>query len=90
MTEPTTPAPKPDLLAEAGKLLKRVSEGLEFISGSKDPADDQAIIIAAAVLAVAGELRDIHNVLVDVRDLLRGDIADMTSPAEFDNEVVVA
>lgn len=89
MDDTKAPAPKPDLLAEAGELMRRFAKG-EAISGTLYSDRNAAIVLASSILAVAGELRDIHNVLVDVRDLLRGDIGDMTSPAEFDDEVVVA
>lgn len=48
---------KVDLLAEAGELLKRYSS--HFAVPPKEPN----VILASAILAVAGELRDIHNVL---------------------------
>ena len=53
---------KVDLLAEAGELLKRYSS--HFAVPPKEPN----VILASAILAVAGELRDIHNMLADVRD----------------------
>lgn len=53
---------KVDLLAEAGELLKRYSS--HFVVPPKEPN----AILASAILAVAGELRDIHNMLADVRD----------------------
>jgi hypothetical protein len=53
---------KVDLLAEAGELLKRYSS--HFVVPPKEPN----VILASAILAVAGELRDIHNMLADVRD----------------------
>jgi len=71
---------KVDLLAEAGQLLKAFVNGNEIMqlsvselsSGEYKPADEfadsRAVILASAVLAVAGELRDIHNMLADVRD----------------------
>lgn len=81
MTEPTTPAPKPDLLAEAGELLKRYSSHFAV------PAKEPNVILASAILAVAGELRDIHNVLVDVRDSNRaigGSLAALVQSLEPD------
>ena len=53
----------PDMIAQAGALLKMLQSG-EMISGLRH-ADDQTIVIASAVLAVAGELRELRNVLAD-------------------------
>lgn len=69
---------KVDLLADAGQLLRAFVNGneiknlsiSELSSGEYKPADEyadsRAVIIASAVLAVAGELRDIHNVLAEI------------------------
>jgi len=56
------PAPKPDLIAQTGELLARFAKG-EAIAGTLYRDRQSTIVIASAVLAVAGELRDIHNVL---------------------------
>lgn len=77
--------PKPDLMEQAGELLSRLAKG-ERVSHVMYPERSGAIVIASAVLAVAGEVRDLHNVVCDLRDLLRGDIADMTSPAPDDED----
>lgn len=57
---------KVDVLEYATGLLWQVIEGDKYISKTGASADDQAIIISAAVLAVAAELRDIHNVLHEI------------------------
>ena len=53
----TTP---PDMIAQAGELLKRIQNGHRI---GVDWSDDKTIVIASAILAVAAELRDIRNVL---------------------------
>ncbi len=71
------PAPKPDMLEQAGQLLKAFVKGGDpmqisppFDNNDYPPAeqfaDSRAVIIASAVLAVAAELRDIHNVLHEI------------------------
>ena len=54
----------PDMIAQAGELLKMLFDG-EQISREDWAAgnDNRAIVIASAVLAVAGELRELRNVL---------------------------
>lgn len=54
---------KVDLLAEAGELMRRFAKG-EAISGTLYHDRNAAIVLASAILAVAGELRDIHNMLL--------------------------
>ena len=67
MDDGTAPAPKPDMMEQAGNLMKRFAKG-EAISGTLYSDRHAAIVLASAILAVAGELRDIHNMLADVRD----------------------
>ena len=56
----TTP---PDMIAQAGALLKLLQQGQRIAVAAADDDDDRAIVIASAVLAVAGELRELRNVL---------------------------
>ena len=58
----TTP---PDMIAQAGELLKLLQQGQRIAVAAADDGDDRAIVIASAVLAVAGELRELRNVLAD-------------------------
>ena len=62
----TTP---PDMIAQAGALLKMLQDGDPIGNvgclGDDPDSDDRAIVIASAVLAVAGELRELRNVLAD-------------------------
>jgi hypothetical protein len=67
MDDGTAPAPKPDMMEQAGDLMKRFAKG-EAISGTLYSDRNAAIVLASAILAVAGELRGIHNMLADVRD----------------------
>ena len=56
----------PDMIAQAGALLKMLQDGMEIAGGDWAAGhDDRAIAIASAVLAVAGELRELRNVLAD-------------------------
>jgi len=59
-TDNTTPH---DMIAQAGALLRILQQSTGWISQDKDAGDDRAIVIASAVLAVAGELRELRNVL---------------------------
>ena len=56
----------PDMIAQAGELLRRYQTG-DPISTAEIEEDryyaDGQIVIASAVLAVAGELRELRNVL---------------------------
>ena len=56
----------PDMIAQAGELLRRYTDCTAICTGAA-PDDaatvDGAIVIASAVLAVAGELRELRNVL---------------------------
>ena len=59
----TTP---PDMIAQAGELLNMLQQRKPIAYGTDSDdldADDRAIVIASAVLAVAGELRELRNVL---------------------------
>ena len=63
----TTP---PDMIAQAGELLRRFQRGADLVDwdgATMTMADtltgESAIVIASAVLAVAGELRELRNVL---------------------------
>ncbi len=73
------PAPKPDMLEQAGKVLKLLAtcEPInDFIGAALDNPppggtvqvrnDERTVVLASAVLAVAAELRDIHNVLHEI------------------------
>ncbi len=55
----------PDMIAQAGELLRRLTHGGVIATTDYADNDDRAIVIASAVLAVAGELRELHNVLAD-------------------------
>ena len=69
---------KVDLLNDAGQLLKTFLSGGEIMEigisalstgeykAADEFADSRAAIIASSVLAVAAELRDIHNVLHEI------------------------
>lgn len=59
------PAPKPDMLEHAGKLLKRLN-GMSYVSDNLVADNENTVALASAVLAVATELRDIHNVLHEI------------------------
>lgn len=62
-----------DMIAQVGEMLKRMARGdfsnttIEAAAAAErmlEPmADDRAIVIASAVLAVAAELREINNSL---------------------------
>lgn len=62
------PAPKPDMMEQMKKLLERYSMGDALARRFASADRDNALLLASALLAVAGELRDIHNMLADVRD----------------------
>lgn len=58
----------PDMIAQAGELLYMLQHGRMIADwGIEDLAiinqADAAIVIASAILAVAGELRELRNVL---------------------------
>ena len=65
----TTP---PDMIAQAGELLRRFQRGADLVDWDDltmtleaCTTGESAIVIASAVLAVAGELRELRNVLAD-------------------------
>ena len=55
----TTP---PDMIAQAGELLRLFQLGMP-LSAIAHGQDDGTIVVASAVLAVAGEIRELRNVL---------------------------
>ncbi len=55
-----TPAPKPDMLEQAAGFLR------DFIDAGAAKREPGIVPITATVLAVAAELRDIHNVLHEI------------------------
>jgi hypothetical protein len=59
------PVKKPDFIEQAGELIARFAKG-EAIAGTIYRDRQSTIVLASAVLAVASELRDIHNVLADL------------------------
>lgn len=65
-TDNSTP---PDMIAQAGALLKMLQDGDPIGNvtclGDDPDSDDRTIVIASAVLAVAGELRELRNMLAD-------------------------
>ncbi len=74
MTDTTQPAIKPDMLIAADELLRRFQSGEELTNwDGLEPAEivtgESAYVIAAAVLAVAGELRSAQ--LATAEDLTR-------------------
>ncbi len=85
------PAPKPDMLEQAGQLLKAFVNGDEIMQMSPadhsdyrvsdELADSRAVILASAVLAVAAELRDIHNVLHEINQRMES-VDSLASMAE--------
>lgn len=58
----TTP---PDMIAQAGALLKLLQQGHRIGASMAVYEDDRTIVLASAVLAVAGEIRELRNVLAD-------------------------
>ncbi len=66
---------QPDMIAQAGDLLKRYQSGLY------DPARDTTVVLASAVLAVAAELRDIHNVVHEINQRMES-VDSLASMAE--------
>ena len=72
----------PDMIAQAGQMLRRfqraetiVDWNAEAIDSAALIAGDSAIVIASAILAVAGEIRELRNVLADglLAELVRTD-----------------
>lgn len=74
------PAPKPDMIEHAGKLLKRLN-GMSYVSDHLVANNENTVALASAVLAVAAELRDIHNVLheINTRMAADGSLADLAA-----------
>jgi hypothetical protein len=62
--------PKPDQLIQASELVKRYAAGLD-IGGSANQERNGNLVLAAALLAIASELRDMHNVLVEIQQQAR-------------------
>lgn len=60
---------KPDMIEQTGDLIARFVRG-EAIAGTLYRDRQSTVVIASAVLAVAGELRDIHNVLHEINGKL--------------------
>ena len=56
----------PDMIQQAGELLRRYTDCTAICTGAA-PDDaatvDGAIVMASAILAVAGEIRELRNVL---------------------------
>lgn len=70
MVDATIPDPEPDMIAQVGAMLKRVSSGLytndeiaACTTNYQKNDDDRAILVTSAILAVAAELRAIANEL---------------------------
>jgi hypothetical protein len=83
------PAPKPDMMEQMKKLLERYSMGMRWRGGLPAPTATPPSCWRSAILAVAGELRDIHNMLADVRDSSRaigGSLAALVQAVEPDGE----
>lgn len=75
-----TKAPKPDMIEHAGKLLKRLN-GMSYVSDNLVADNENTVALASAVLAVAAELRDIHNVLHEINQRMEanGSLADLAA-----------
>lgn len=56
----------PDMIAQMGKLLEQFSRGSGLALAGPDPDKDRTLVLASAVLAVAGELREVRNVLHEI------------------------
>ena len=68
----------PDMIQQAGELLAMLQQRKPIAYGTDSDdldADDRAIVIASAILAVAGEIRELRNVLADglLAELVRTD-----------------
>lgn len=62
-TTASTPA-EPDMIQQAGQLLAMLQAGKPICHGmSASSGDDRAIVQASAALAIAGELRELRNLL---------------------------
>lgn len=56
------PQQEHDPIEDAGTLLKRLAHSARSMD------TEQTVVLASAVLAVAVELRRIHNALVDIKE----------------------
>lgn len=56
------PAPRPDMMEQAAGFLR------DFIDAGAAKREPGIVPIAGALLAIAGELRDIHNVLHEINE----------------------
>lgn len=72
----------PDMIAQAGELLRRFQFGADLTNWTEPHVDrhdivtgESAIVVASAILAVAGEIRELRNVLADglLAELVRTD-----------------
>lgn len=63
MDDGTAPAPKPDMMEQMKVLLNRYGDNEDLVRKDATYTRDATMLLASAILAVAGELRDIHNVL---------------------------
>lgn len=55
---------EPDMIQQAGQLLAMLQAGKPICHGmSASSGDDRAIVQASAALAIAGELRELRNLL---------------------------
>ncbi len=75
-----TQAPPVDMIEQAGDLLRRFAKG-EAISGTLYHDRNAALVLVSAVLAVAAELRDIHNVLHEINQRMES-VDSLASMAE--------
>lgn len=72
------PAPKPDMIEQAGELIARFAKG-EAIAGTVYRDRQSTIVVASGVLAVAAELRDIYNLPADLDGTARSVVRTMPS-----------
>ena len=63
---PQTDKPQPDMMEQVGEMLAMYSNGDSMVKRFSDDRRDGTLLTASAVLAVAAELRDIHNVLHEI------------------------
>jgi len=75
-----TQAPPVDMLEQAGDLLRRFAKG-EAISGTLYHERNAEIVQASAMLAIAAELRSIHNVLHEINQRMES-VDSLASMAE--------
>lgn len=72
MADEQTPAPEPDMISQVGEMQKRMASGNWIFPGAGrhynyTEADERALLISAAILAVAAELRGVRNELMELR-----------------------